>query len=79
MNAGAAAMLEEANLSAESLAETVARLFADRAQLARMGEAAKALSHPDAAKDVAKMAAELAMSRSDSISSAPAKHAKPKT
>ena len=73
VNAGAAAMLEEANLIGETLAETVATLFADRVQLQRMGQAAKALSHPDAAKDVARMAAELAGDGNDSLSSPPAR------
>jgi UDP-N-acetylglucosamine--N-acetylmuramyl-(pentapeptide) pyrophosphoryl-undecaprenol N-acetylglucosamine transferase len=56
LNAGAAALLEEGNLTAESLADTVAQLFADRRRLAQMGQAAKNLSHPNAAQDVAKMA-----------------------
>ena len=58
VNAGAAAMLEEGNLTGDGLAETVARLFADRAQLEGMGQAARNLSHPNAARDVAKMARE---------------------
>jgi UDP-N-acetylglucosamine--N-acetylmuramyl-(pentapeptide) pyrophosphoryl-undecaprenol N-acetylglucosamine transferase len=60
VNAGAAAMLEEADLTGTSLAETVAKLFSDPAQLEQMGSAAKALSHPNAAQDVARMAAALA-------------------
>jgi UDP-N-acetylglucosamine--N-acetylmuramyl-(pentapeptide) pyrophosphoryl-undecaprenol N-acetylglucosamine transferase len=60
VNAGAAAMLEEKNLNSESLAEIVARILADRTQLERMGQAAKKLSHPNAAQDVARMAAALA-------------------
>ena len=59
VDAGAAAMLEESKLSAASLADTAAKLFADRAQLERMGEVAKALAHPNAAQDVARMAAKL--------------------
>jgi UDP-N-acetylglucosamine--N-acetylmuramyl-(pentapeptide) pyrophosphoryl-undecaprenol N-acetylglucosamine transferase len=59
VNAGAAAMLEEADLTGTSLAETVAKLFSDPAQLEQMGSAAKALSHPNAAQDVARMAAAL--------------------
>jgi UDP-N-acetylglucosamine--N-acetylmuramyl-(pentapeptide) pyrophosphoryl-undecaprenol N-acetylglucosamine transferase len=59
VSARAAALLEEANLTAESLAETVATLFADRGRLEQMGLAAKKLSHPNAAQDVAKMAAGL--------------------
>ena len=60
VDAGAAAMLEESSLSGSSLANTVAALFADTAQLQRMGKAAKALSRPNAAQDVARMAATLA-------------------
>jgi len=59
VDAGAAVMLEQVNLTANRLAETVAALFADRARLERMGQAAKKLSHPTAAQDVAKMAARL--------------------
>jgi len=60
VSAGAAAMLEEANLTGKSLTEIVAKLFSDPAQLEQMGKAAKALSHPNAAQDVARMAAALA-------------------
>ena len=59
VDAGAAAMLEESNLSGASLADIVAKLFADPTQLDRMGKAATALSHPNAAQDVAHMAASL--------------------
>ena len=59
MDAGAAAMLEESNLTASSLADTIAQLFANRGRLAQMGQAAKRLSHPNAAQDVAKMTAGL--------------------
>ena len=58
--AGAAVMLEETKLSRESLVETVSSLFADRSRLQQMGEAAKKLSHPNAARDIAAMAARLA-------------------
>jgi UDP-N-acetylglucosamine--N-acetylmuramyl-(pentapeptide) pyrophosphoryl-undecaprenol N-acetylglucosamine transferase len=59
VDAGAAALLEEANLSADSLSEKVGALFADRGRLEQMGQAAKNLAHPNAAQDVAKMAAAL--------------------
>ena len=59
VDAGAAALLEEGNLTGVALAETVARLFADRGRLAQMGKAAKKLAHPNAAQDVAKIAARL--------------------
>jgi UDP-N-acetylglucosamine--N-acetylmuramyl-(pentapeptide) pyrophosphoryl-undecaprenol N-acetylglucosamine transferase len=60
VNAGAAAMLEEADLSGASLADMVAKLGADPGKLESMGKAAKLLSHPNAAQDVARMAATLA-------------------
>ena len=56
---GAAVLLEEANLTGERLAETVANLFADRHHLQQMGQAARKLSHPNAARDIAKMAVNL--------------------
>ena len=58
--AGAAVMLEESNLNRESLMNAVTGLFADRARLTQMGEAASKLAHPNAAKDIAAMAARLA-------------------
>ena len=58
-NEGAAVLLEEANLTGQRLAETVANLFADRKHLEQMGQAAKKLSHPNAARDIAKMAVDL--------------------
>jgi UDP-N-acetylglucosamine--N-acetylmuramyl-(pentapeptide) pyrophosphoryl-undecaprenol N-acetylglucosamine transferase len=57
---GAAAMIEESDLTSPRLVETVSALLRDRARLARMGAAAKVLSHPDAARDIAGMAARLA-------------------
>ena len=59
--AGAALLLEEAQLTGTKLAETVAPLFKDPAKLKQMGVAAQTLAHPRAAEDVAKMAAELAV------------------
>lgn len=59
VDAGAAALLEEIHLTADSLSEKVAALFADRGRLEQMGQAAKKLAHPNAAQDVAKMAAKL--------------------
>jgi UDP-N-acetylglucosamine--N-acetylmuramyl-(pentapeptide) pyrophosphoryl-undecaprenol N-acetylglucosamine transferase len=58
--AGAAVMLEQSQLTARALVETVAGLLGDRARLMRMGDAARQLSHPKAAKDIAEMAARLA-------------------
>jgi UDP-N-acetylglucosamine--N-acetylmuramyl-(pentapeptide) pyrophosphoryl-undecaprenol N-acetylglucosamine transferase len=58
--AGAAVLLEEGNLTGETLAETVTSLIADPLRLNAMGLAARNLAHPDAARDIARMAAELA-------------------
>ncbi len=58
--AGAAIMLEESRLNRESLVETVASLFDEPSRLAKMGDAARELSHPNAARDIAAMAARLA-------------------
>ena len=62
--AGAAVVLEESNLTPQSLAETIAGLLSDRARLQRMGEAAQKLSHPNAAQEIAGMVARLAEARS---------------
>jgi UDP-N-acetylglucosamine--N-acetylmuramyl-(pentapeptide) pyrophosphoryl-undecaprenol N-acetylglucosamine transferase len=58
--AGAAVMLEESKLNRESLVEVVSKLFSDPSQLEQMGDAARKLSHPNAARDIAVMAARLA-------------------
>jgi UDP-N-acetylglucosamine--N-acetylmuramyl-(pentapeptide) pyrophosphoryl-undecaprenol N-acetylglucosamine transferase len=58
--AGAAVMLEESKLTRESLVLTVSQLFGDPSQLEKMGDAARKLSHPNAARDIAAMAARLA-------------------
>ena len=58
--AGAAVMLEESRLNRDTLVETVVSLLNDRPRLERMGEAARKLSHPNAASDIATMAAKLA-------------------
>jgi UDP-N-acetylglucosamine--N-acetylmuramyl-(pentapeptide) pyrophosphoryl-undecaprenol N-acetylglucosamine transferase len=57
--AGAAVMLEESNLNRESLVNAVTGLFADRAKLTQMGDAASKLAHPNAARDIAIMAERL--------------------
>ena len=62
--AGAAILLEESELRPESFIETVSSLLGNPPVLNEMGEAAKARSHPNAANDIATMAARLAgMSR----------------
>jgi UDP-N-acetylglucosamine--N-acetylmuramyl-(pentapeptide) pyrophosphoryl-undecaprenol N-acetylglucosamine transferase len=58
--AGAAVMLEETKLTRETLVGTVFSLLADASRLKRMAEAARKLSHPNAARDIASMAARLA-------------------
>jgi UDP-N-acetylglucosamine--N-acetylmuramyl-(pentapeptide) pyrophosphoryl-undecaprenol N-acetylglucosamine transferase len=58
--AGAAVMIEESKFSRESMVQAVSSLFSEPARLERMGQAARKLSHPDAARDIAAMAARLA-------------------
>jgi UDP-N-acetylglucosamine--N-acetylmuramyl-(pentapeptide) pyrophosphoryl-undecaprenol N-acetylglucosamine transferase len=58
--AGAAVMLEEPKLNRQSLVEAVGSLFSNSSRLEKMGDAARKLSHPSAARDIAAMAARLA-------------------
>jgi UDP-N-acetylglucosamine--N-acetylmuramyl-(pentapeptide) pyrophosphoryl-undecaprenol N-acetylglucosamine transferase len=58
--AGAAVMLEESGLNRESLIGSVSSLLDDRERLDSMSEAARKLSHPHAAQDIAEIAAKLA-------------------
>jgi UDP-N-acetylglucosamine--N-acetylmuramyl-(pentapeptide) pyrophosphoryl-undecaprenol N-acetylglucosamine transferase len=58
--AGAAMMLEESKLNREGLVGAVSSLFSEPSRLEKMGEAARKLSHPDAARHIAAMAARLA-------------------
>jgi UDP-N-acetylglucosamine--N-acetylmuramyl-(pentapeptide) pyrophosphoryl-undecaprenol N-acetylglucosamine transferase len=60
VDAGAAMMLEESNLTVASLIGAVTTLFSDPARIAEMGQRARRLSHPNAASDIAAMAARLA-------------------
>jgi UDP-N-acetylglucosamine--N-acetylmuramyl-(pentapeptide) pyrophosphoryl-undecaprenol N-acetylglucosamine transferase len=55
---GAAVMLEEKDLSGESLARAVSGLLADKTRLRAMGEAARRMSRPDAASRVADLVLE---------------------
>jgi UDP-N-acetylglucosamine--N-acetylmuramyl-(pentapeptide) pyrophosphoryl-undecaprenol N-acetylglucosamine transferase len=57
---GAAVVVEESKLEGVWLAETIAALLGDSRRLALMSEAARALAHPDAARDIAAMAARVA-------------------
>jgi UDP-N-acetylglucosamine--N-acetylmuramyl-(pentapeptide) pyrophosphoryl-undecaprenol N-acetylglucosamine transferase len=58
--AGAAVVVEESRLEGVWLAETIAALLGDRRRLEQMSVAARALAHPEAARDIAAMAARVA-------------------
>ena len=53
-------LLPQISLTPERLLEAVTRLLADRAELARMGERARALAVPDAADRIARLVLEAA-------------------
>jgi len=57
---GAAVVVEESKLEGVWLAETIATLLQDSSRLQRMSQAARALAHPNAARDIAAMAARVA-------------------
>jgi UDP-N-acetylglucosamine--N-acetylmuramyl-(pentapeptide) pyrophosphoryl-undecaprenol N-acetylglucosamine transferase len=57
---GAAVVVEELKLDGLWLAETIAALLGDSLRLRAMSEAARELAHPNAARDIAAMAARLA-------------------
>jgi UDP-N-acetylglucosamine--N-acetylmuramyl-(pentapeptide) pyrophosphoryl-undecaprenol N-acetylglucosamine transferase len=57
---GAAVVVEEPKLEGVWLAETIAALLQDSLRLKKMGDAARSLSHPNAARDIAGMAARIA-------------------
>ena len=56
---GAAVVVEETKLERVWLADTIAALLGDPGRLKRMSTAARNLSHPNAARDIAEMAARL--------------------
>ncbi len=58
--AGASVVVEESDLGASYLVETLVALLSDPGRLAQMSAAAKSLSHPNAVLEIAAMAAELA-------------------
>ncbi len=62
-DAGAAVMLEQSELTPESLVDTVSKLFGNPTRLRNMEAAARRLAHPHAAQDIAEMAAKLAEGR----------------
>src|SRR5947209_643127 len=57
---GAAVVVEESKLEGVWLAETIAALLQDPNRLNKMSQAARSLAHPNAARDIAKMAAKVA-------------------
>jgi UDP-N-acetylglucosamine--N-acetylmuramyl-(pentapeptide) pyrophosphoryl-undecaprenol N-acetylglucosamine transferase len=57
---GAAVLLPESQLTSDRLVHTVAALLGDRPRLVAVAAAARKLSHPDAAEEIAGMAARLA-------------------
>jgi UDP-N-acetylglucosamine--N-acetylmuramyl-(pentapeptide) pyrophosphoryl-undecaprenol N-acetylglucosamine transferase len=57
---GAAVVVEESKLEGVWLAETIAALLQDSQRLQQMSHAARELSHPKAARDIAAMAARVA-------------------
>ncbi|HEY1679693.1 MAG TPA: glycosyltransferase, partial [Candidatus Sulfotelmatobacter sp.] len=57
---GAAVVVEESKLEGVWLAETIAALLQDAQRLRSMSDAARSLAHPNAAADIAKMAARIA-------------------
>ena len=52
---GAAALMEERNLTPENLAGAITEKLKDREKLVLMGQKAKSLARPDAAKDLVKL------------------------
>jgi UDP-N-acetylglucosamine--N-acetylmuramyl-(pentapeptide) pyrophosphoryl-undecaprenol N-acetylglucosamine transferase len=58
--AGAAVVVEESNLEAAYLVETIVALIGDSRQLRTMSAAAKTLAHPQAVEEIADMVAKLA-------------------
>jgi UDP-N-acetylglucosamine--N-acetylmuramyl-(pentapeptide) pyrophosphoryl-undecaprenol N-acetylglucosamine transferase len=58
--AGAAVVVEESKLEGVWLAETIAALLQDTPRLQKMSAAARSLAHPNAARDIAAMAARVA-------------------
>jgi UDP-N-acetylglucosamine--N-acetylmuramyl-(pentapeptide) pyrophosphoryl-undecaprenol N-acetylglucosamine transferase len=58
--ASAAVVLEETRLDEVWLVDTIEVLLEDPARLGRMSDAARAMAHPDAAKEIAELAAKVA-------------------
>ena len=60
--AGAAVVVEESNLGAAYLVETIVALIGDATRLRTMATAARSLAHPQAVEDIAEMVGKLASS-----------------
>jgi UDP-N-acetylglucosamine--N-acetylmuramyl-(pentapeptide) pyrophosphoryl-undecaprenol N-acetylglucosamine transferase len=58
--AGAAVVVEESNLEAAYLVDTIAAMIGDPRRLQSMSEAAKSLAHPKAVEEIAEMVKKLA-------------------
>ncbi len=57
---GAAVVVEESNLGAAYLVDTIAALISDARRLQGMSQAAKSLAHPKAVEEIAEMVKQLA-------------------
>jgi UDP-N-acetylglucosamine--N-acetylmuramyl-(pentapeptide) pyrophosphoryl-undecaprenol N-acetylglucosamine transferase len=60
VEAGAAVLIPESELNSVRLVKSVGELLADKERLGKMAAAARGLAHPNAAEDIATMAANLA-------------------
>ena len=65
--AGAAVVVEESNLGAAYLVETIATLIGDAQRLQNMSAAARSLAHPRAVEEIADMVAQLASGEGASV------------
>src|SRR3954469_20771792 len=61
--AGAATLIPQSQLTPQSLAQQIVGLLKDKPKLAAMAVASKRLSHPDAGREIAEMAAQIAGGR----------------
>ena len=59
VEAGAALLIPEAELTSAGLVKAVSELLADKQRLGKMAVAARTLAHPNAARDIAGMVAGL--------------------
>jgi UDP-N-acetylglucosamine--N-acetylmuramyl-(pentapeptide) pyrophosphoryl-undecaprenol N-acetylglucosamine transferase len=59
VNAGAAKILKQSECNGQNLLAAISNLLADRKRLEEMGEAAKALAKPNAAREIAEVVLEL--------------------